>query len=124
MKIIACGYADFSSYGCVNPRALPIISKNSKADGILVDIKTINKKVNLFSFLDNKQLLTLIKQTHEKNLLAALAGSLNTNDISRVHHLGSDIIGVRGAVCSNNNRISGKLEKEKVASFVKKINEF
>lgn len=124
MKTITCGYADFRSYGCVDPLKLPIIAKNSKADGILVDIKTKNKKLNLFSFFDNKELLKLIKETHEKNLIAALAGSLKVNDISRVYHLGADIIGVRGAVCSSNNRISGKLEKEKVTSFVKEINKF
>lgn len=121
LKIIACGYADFCSFGCVNPLTLPIIANNSHADGILVDMKTKNGKENLFSFLTDEQLLSFIEQAHDYDLLAALAGSLDVNDLSRVYRLGADIIGVRGAVCSKKDRLFGKLEKDKVISFINKI---
>lgn len=121
MKTIACGYADYRYVGCVNPLKLPQIAHNAKADGVLVDVKIKNKTSNLFNFLDDKQLNDFVKQAHQHNLLAALAGSLDTTDISRVHNLDADIIGVRGAVCTKKDRVAGNLEKEKVAKFVEEL---
>ncbi|MBT8171329.1 (5-formylfuran-3-yl)methyl phosphate synthase [Candidatus Bathyarchaeota archaeon] len=123
LKIIASGYADFSSIGCVNPLELPNVAYSANADGILVDIKTKNRKDNLFTFLGEKQLLRFIQQAHNHNLMATLAGSLNIKDIPRIYNLGADIIGVRGAVCTNNDRLSGKLEKDKVILLANAIND-
>ncbi|MCW4015133.1 MAG: (5-formylfuran-3-yl)methyl phosphate synthase [Candidatus Bathyarchaeota archaeon] len=117
LKTIACGYADFKSVGCISPLELPIVAYAAKADGILVDMKTKNGKDNLFSFLTDEQLKEFVTQAHNHNLLAALAGSLDTQDISRVYNLGADIIGVRGAVCAKKDRLAGKLEIEKVLAF-------
>jgi uncharacterized protein (UPF0264 family) len=52
--------------------------------------------------------------------LAALAGSLAKQDIQQVCSLGADIIGVRGAVCTKNDR-AGKLEITKVAELAEEI---
>lgn len=121
MKTIACGYADYKNFGCVNPLELPHVAYKAKADGVLVDIKIKNKTSNLFTFLGDKELEKLVKQAQNYGLLAALAGSLDVQDVSRVYDLGADIIGVRGAVCAKKDRVSGRLEKEKVAEFVKEI---
>ena len=89
----------------VNPLELPVIAYKSEADGVLVDVKTKNGKDNLFSFLTVKQLGDFVSQAHDYHLLAALAGSLDKQDIPRVHNLGADIIGVRGAVCTNKESV-------------------
>lgn len=121
LKIIASGYADYRNVGSVNPMELPDIAYNSKADGVLVDVKTKNGKDNLFSFLNDKELRDFIRQAHDYHLLAALAGSLDKQDIPRLHNIGTDIIGVRGALCTNKDRLSGKLEKEKIVEFTEEI---
>ena len=121
LKTIASGYADFRSIGCLGPMELPMVAYHAKADGILVDVKIKNGKDNLFSFLNEKQLQKIVTQAHNYNLLAALAGSLDINDIARVYNLGADIFGVRGSVCAKKDRIAGKLEIEKVMAFVNKI---
>jgi uncharacterized protein (UPF0264 family) len=121
LKTIACGYADFREVGCVNPLELPIIAYKAGADGVLVDVKIKNGKTNLFSFLTDENLKELVNTAHSYNLLAALAGSLDTQDIQRVYRLGADIIGVRGAVCTKKDRVAGKLEREKVVSFAEEI---
>ena len=121
LKTIASGYADFRYVGCVSPMELPMVAHNAGADGVLVDVKIKNGKDNLFSFLTDEQLGDFVTQAHDYNLLAALAGSLDKQDIQRVHSLGADIIGVRGAVCAKKDRLAGKLESEKVAELAKEI---
>ncbi len=121
LKTIASGYADFRYVGCVSPLELPEVAHRAKADGVLVDVKIKNGNDNLFSFLTGEQLGAFVTQAHDYNLLAALAGSLDKQDIQRVYKLGADIIGVRGAVCAKKNRLSGKLEREKVTEFAKEL---
>ena len=121
VKTIASGYADFRYVGCVSPMDLPMVAHKAGANGVLVDVKIKNGKYNLFNFLTNEQLGGLVTQAHDYNLLAALAGSLCKQDIQRVHSLGADIIGVRGAVCTKKDRLAGKLESEKVAELAKEI---
>jgi len=123
LKTIASGYADFRSVGCVSPLELPMVAHKAEADGILVDVNLKNGKKNLFSFLTDEQLKEFVSQAHNNNLLAALAGSLDTQDIQRVHNLGADIIGVRGAVCAKKDRLAGKIEPEKVLTFAEKISQ-
>ena len=121
VKTIASGYADFRTVGCVNPLELPMVAHNAGADGVLVDVKNKDGKNNLFSFLTDQKLKELVDKAHNYNLLAALAGSLDKQDIPRVYHLGADIIGVRGAVCTRKDRLGGKLEREKVIEFANEI---
>ena len=121
LKTIASGYADFRHVGCVSPLELPIVAHKAEADGVLVDVKNKNGKENLFSLLTDEQLREFVTQAHNHNLLAALAGSLDSPDIPRVYSLGADIIGVRGAVCTKKDRLAGKLEREKVIEFAKEI---
>jgi len=84
-------------------------------------VKIKNGKNNLFSFLTDEKLEELVNKAHNYNLLAALAGSLDTQNIPRVYNLGADIIGVRGAVCTKKDRLAGKLEREKVIEFAEEI---
>ncbi len=121
LKTIASGYADFRYVGCVSPLELPEVAHKAGADGVLVDVKVKNGNNNLFSFLTDKKLKELVNKAHNYNLLAALAGSLDRQDIQRVYSLGADIIGVRGAVCTKKDRLAGKLEIEKVVEFAKEI---
>ncbi len=121
LKTIASGYADFRQVGCVNPLELPMVAHKAGADGVLVDVRIKSGKRNLFSFQTDKNLKELVVKAHNCNLLAALAGSLDAQDVHRVYTLGADIIGVRGAVCTKKDRIAGRLEREKVASFAEEI---
>ena len=121
LKTIACGYADYRYVGCVSPLKLPQVACNAQADGVLIDVKIKNRTNNLFKFLEDKELEDFVKEAHRYNLLAALAGSLGIKDVRRVNSLGADIIGVRGAVCTKEDRLAGELEKEKVAEFVKEL---
>ena len=121
IKVIACGYADFNFVGCINPLELPSVANKSDADGVLVDVKIKNGKNRLFDYLSDNKLAQFVSSAHEYNLITALAGSLDVQDISRVYRLKVDIIGVRGAVCYKKDRISGTLQQEKVTEFIETI---
>jgi uncharacterized protein (UPF0264 family) len=122
LKIIAAGYADFRTVGCVSPLELPEVAHRVEADGVLVDIKVKNGKSNLFDFLTDQELKEIVEKTHNSNLIVALAGSLDKHHIPRVYDLAADIIGVRGAVCTNRDRVAGRVQEEKVMEFAKEIN--
>jgi uncharacterized protein (UPF0264 family) len=127
LRVIASGYADYKTVGCINPLKLPSIAFNAGADGVLIDVKIKNGKSNLFNFLKYNDLRNFIIEAHSYNLLVALAGSLKKHDIELVYNLGSDIIGFRGALCSNTDRLNGKLEGEKVKELeeeIRNINSF
>jgi uncharacterized protein (UPF0264 family) len=120
-KIIAAGYADYRTVGCVSPMDLPEVAYKVEADGLLVDIKVKNGESNLFNFLTDEKLRDLVEKAHDSNLIVALAGSLDKEDVPRVYDLAADIVGVRGAVCSNRDRLGGRVQREKVIEFAKEI---
>jgi uncharacterized protein (UPF0264 family) len=121
LKIIAAGYADFRTVGCVSPMELPEVAHRVEADGVLVDIKMKNGTSNLFNFLTDEKLREFVEKAHDNNLIVALAGSLDKQDIPRVYDLAADIIGVRGAICTNKDRLGGRVQREKVMEFAKEI---
>jgi uncharacterized protein (UPF0264 family) len=122
LKVIAAGYADFRAVGCTSPLELPEVAHVVGADGVLVDVKVKDGVKNLFNFFTDEELRELVKKAHDNNLIVALAGSLDKKDVPRVYDLDADILGVRGAVCTRGDRVSGKVQKEKVMEFVKEIN--
>ena len=115
-NVIAAGYADFQKVGCLNPLKLPNVACQSRADGVMVDIK-VKTQGKLFDFLNDDQLTQLSQKAHKNNMFVAFAGSLERADILRVFHLGADIIGVRGAVCSSRDRWNGSIQSHIVAEF-------
>lgn len=120
-KVIAAGYADFQSVGCLNPLTLTEVARKSDADGVMIDIKMKNHG-NLFDFLRDDQLKEMVQRAHKHNLSLALAGSLAKEDIHRVFSLGVDIIGVRRAVCSSRDRLKGRIQRKAVEDLVRAVN--
>ena len=123
IKVIAAGYADYKSVGCLNPLKLPEVAYTAGADGVMVDVKVKSSGSNVFSFLSMAELKRFVDKAHELSLIAAIAGSLSKADIPSVYALGADIMGVRGAVCANKDRLNGTVQAELVYKFVRQINE-
>ena len=76
---------------------------------------------NLFTFLTKSQLQRFVDETHSYGLKAALAGSLRKEDLPVVYSLGADVVGVRGAACTQNDRVNGQITREKVRELVEVI---
>ncbi len=120
-RVIAAGYADFDKVGCLNPLKLPGVACKAEADGAMIDVKIKDSESRLFDFLGDKELKRFVDEAHDLNLIAALAGSLDRQDVSRLYDLGADVIGVRKAVCSKRDRLKGEVQRKAVLEFAKEI---
>ena len=73
---------------------------------------TTSPRSNLKKFVDS---------AHGFGLKAALAGSLRKQDLPVVYGLGADIAGLRGAACTNSNRVTGQITRKLVSELVEVV---
>jgi hypothetical protein len=117
IKVVATGYADAERVGAVNPLLVPEIARKAEADVAMVDTAVKDGK-NLFCFLTVQQLKRFVDNAHDCGLKVGFAGSLKKEDLATVYALGTDIVGLRGAVCTFEDRVNGRIDKEKVRELV------
>jgi uncharacterized protein (UPF0264 family) len=120
IKVVATGYADAERIGAVSPLLIPEIARKAQADIAMIDTAIKDGK-NLFSFLTINQLRSFVDAAHDYGLKAALAGSLKKEDLLAVQSLGADVAGLRGAACTNGDRVNGEITREKVRELVKVV---
>lgn len=100
---VAVIYADQQTADA--PTAAEVLDFTFKNDlsGILVD--TYNKNgLSLLDHLSLDEIGDIVQKCHSANRFIALAGSLKREEIPELIPLSPDIIAVRGAACSENNR--------------------
>jgi (5-formylfuran-3-yl)methyl phosphate synthase len=114
--VVASGYADSHRIGCVNPLALPDVAYRSGADAAMLDT-AIKDGTRLFDHVPPDVCAEFVRLTHESGLLAALAGSVKESDLGVLTRIGTDIVGVRGAVCEGGDRNAGRIQPQLVAAF-------
>jgi uncharacterized protein (UPF0264 family) len=114
------GYADGKRIGEINPLLIPEIAFKSKVDIAMLDTSVKDGK-NLFDNLTKSQLKKFVDATHDFGLKAALAGSLRKQDLPIVCWLGADIAGLRGAACTNGNRVTGQINRKLVSELAETI---
>jgi uncharacterized protein (UPF0264 family) len=120
IKIAIAGYADAERIGAIDPLLIPEIGNKSQVDVAMIDTSIKDGK-NLFDYLTKEKLKKFVDSAHRFDLEAALAGSLRKRDLSIVYGLGADIAGLRGAVCTNSNRITGQINRELVSEVVEVV---
>jgi uncharacterized protein (UPF0264 family) len=114
--VVAAGYADAQRVGCVNPLSLPYIAEQAGADVAMLDT-AIKDGTSLFDHLSRKTCADFVKLAHDYGCLAALAGSVKIAHLSDLIPIGTDIVGVRGAVCEGGDRNTGQIRPDLIASF-------
>ena len=117
IKVVVSGYADGARVGTVDPMLVPKIAFEAKADVAMLDT-AIKDGRSLLAFLSKPKLKSFVDEAHCYGLKAALAGSLQKEDLPKVYALGADIAGVRGAACTSSDRINGQITREKVQELV------
>lgn len=116
VKVVATGYADAERVGSVNPLLVPDIAHEAGADVAMIDTAVKDGK-SLFAFLTVDQLRRFVSSAHAYGLKAALAGSIRPKDLPKVKALGADIVGLRGAACTSEDRVNGRITREKVQAI-------
>jgi uncharacterized protein (UPF0264 family) len=120
IKVVAAGYGDYFRADSIEPQLVAQAAVTAKADLVMLDTAVKDGK-NLFSFQSLQQLREFIDTAHEHGLGAALAGSLQIQDLAVVKKLGVDFVGLRGAACQNNNRDMGHIARERVQELAEII---
>jgi uncharacterized protein (UPF0264 family) len=117
IKVAVAGYADAEAIGAINPLLIPEIAAKSQVDVAMIDTAVKDGK-NLFDNLSLEKIKAFVVSVHGFGLQAALAGSLRKEDLPIVYGLGADVAGLRGAACTNRNRVTGQITKELVSELV------
>jgi uncharacterized protein (UPF0264 family) len=116
--VVGAGYADSRLFGGVDPMKIPNIVKSAGAEVAMLDTHMKDGR-KLFDFLNFTELKNFVDNAHNLNLLAALAGSLDPEDLFTINKIGADVTGFRGAACSNKNRKTGLVSTERVVNIMR-----
>ena len=117
IKVAVAGYADAERIGAINPLLIPEIAFKAQVDVAMIDTSVKDGK-NLFDHLTLDQLKKFVNSAHGFGLEAALAGALRKQDLPVVYGLGADIAGLRGAACTDSNRVTGQITRKLVSELV------
>ncbi|ODS42179.1 MAG: hypothetical protein MSIBF_02255 [Candidatus Altiarchaeales archaeon IMC4] len=114
INVVACGYADHWTTNSVSYTDVPEIAESSGAGLAMID--TLGKKGgSLFEFMSKSDLAAFVENAQNRSLLTAVGGSIAVKQLKDVYDADVDIIGVRGAVCSNGR--DSAIVEEKVRKF-------
>jgi (5-formylfuran-3-yl)methyl phosphate synthase len=108
-KLIAATFADSHLYHGIDPSLVVPLARDSHSDGILIDTLTKDGR-NLFDFMPEAKLKRLVDEAKELGMSTALSGALRMTDLDVLTRINPDIVGVRGAVCTNGDRYGGKID--------------
>ncbi len=118
IKVAVTGFADAQRIGSIKPSLVPQVASEGGADIAMLDTGIKDGK-NLLNFMELEPLRVFVNEAHDYGLKAALAGSLRKGDLPLICALRVDIIGIRGATCTGEDRVNGSVSKKKVAEIVK-----
>ena len=113
IKVAAAGYADAKRIGAFDPMHIPEVTFKAEADIAMVDT-AIKDGRSLFDFFTLAQLKEFADSAHKLGLGAAFAGSLRKEHLPQLVNSGADIAGLRGAACTNSDRVNGEMKRELV----------
>jgi (5-formylfuran-3-yl)methyl phosphate synthase len=120
--VVAAGYADARRVGGVSPMSIPYIAHESGADGAMLDT-AIKDGSSLFEHLPPARCADFVSESHRHGLFAALAGSVQARHVEELVGIDTDVIGVRGAVCTGGDRRTGAVAPELVLALRRVVEE-
>jgi hypothetical protein len=120
--VVASGYADAHRIGSINPLAIPYIAAESGAQVAMLDT-AIKDGSTLFDHLSVEECAEFCRRGHDLGLIVALAGSVKAKHLPDLARMGTDIVGVRGAVCEGGDRNKGTIMPELIKAFRVAIDE-
>ena len=101
--VVAAGYADYRTFGGIDPMTLIAAAVQSGCDLVMLDTAFKDGKT-LFDALSILEIESFVSEAKKQNLQVALAGSIKFNHIDIIRQLDPDVVGVRGCVCESSDR--------------------
>jgi uncharacterized protein (UPF0264 family) len=117
--VVAAGYADYRRFDGLDPQTLVEVAVSSKSDVVMVDT-AIKDGSTLFDNMPVSEIRSFVTAAHAHGLKVALAGSIRREHIATLLDMKADIVGVRGAVCNDNDRTT-QIDAERVRAFVRDV---
>lgn len=114
--VVTAGYADYRRFEGLNPLHLVEIAIKANTDLVMMDTLFKDGKT-LFDSCDLAELREFVSAAHENDLAVALAGSIRLQHLDQLASIGTDIVGVRGAVCGGLDRKT-TIDREKAREFI------
>lgn len=115
--VVTAGYAEGEKIGSLDPLKIPTIAAKSNSDYAMLDTYHKENGKSLFDILSLSTLKEFIQLAREYKLGIALGGSLKIEHISQLQNLQPDIVGIRGAVCEQGDRLQGKMSLKLIKEF-------
>jgi uncharacterized protein (UPF0264 family) len=116
VRVVAAGYADYRRFGGIAPDVVLEAATLAGCDGAMLDT-AFKDGPTLFDALTEAELAAFVTRGRALGLEIALAGSVGVAHVDALRDLGTDIVGVRGAVCGAGDR-RGAIAVERVRAFV------
>ena len=118
-KLIGSLFADNHLYNGLDPLCMVQLAKEGECDGFLIDTLSKDGR-NLFDFIPEAKLKEIVLEGKELGLSTSLSGHLRIEDLDELARINPDIVGVRGAVCSQGER-DRAVAWEAVAEFKRQL---
>ncbi|HUT79611.1 MAG TPA: (5-formylfuran-3-yl)methyl phosphate synthase [Candidatus Bathyarchaeia archaeon] len=121
VSVVAAGYAEGNSIGSISPLDIPFVAAKASCDFAMIDTYDKSMKKSIFDILSYSALESFIAKARKFDLGTAFGGSINLTHIPLLQKLLPDIVGVRGAVCADGDRINGKIQAYLITNFAEKL---
>ncbi len=118
-KLIGSLFADNHLFNGLDPLCMVQLAKEGECDGFLIDTLSKDGR-NLFDFIPEAKLKEIVLEGKELGLSTSLSGHLRIEDLDELARINPDIVGVRGAVCSQGER-DRAVAWEAVAEFKRQL---
>jgi uncharacterized protein (UPF0264 family) len=113
---VAAGYADYRRFGGLDPLTIVRVARDSGAALVMLDT-AVKDGASLFDALSEAEIAGFLVAARAAGLATALAGSLRAGHLGALGRLGVDVVGIRGAVCCQGDRLT-RIDAGLVKDFV------
>ncbi len=116
-RAVAAGFADWRRFNGLSLHDLVRAASDSQVDVCLIDT-AIKDGSNLFDSLSFDELAEFVGSCREAGIMCALAGSIKEKHLDDLARLAPDLIGVRGALCSDQSDRRSAVDPARTRAFI------
>ena len=119
---VAAGFADWRRFNGLSTDDLVRAATASQVDVVLIDT-AIKDGSNLFDNMSLDELAEFVRLCREAKIMCALAGSIKEKHLDDLARLNPDLIGVRGALCTDQNDRKSVIDPVRTRAFIEATEE-